>query len=42
MAGSHTNNLPTPTGLDENPYATKNVILFWGGSKIGLRGTLGD
>jgi hypothetical protein len=38
MAGSHTNNLPTPTDLTENFYG-KNTFLFWDESKIGFRGT---
>jgi hypothetical protein len=39
MAGSHTNNLPTPTDLNENlyTYEKKKTFLLWSESKFGLR-----
>jgi hypothetical protein len=39
VAGSHTNNLPTPTNLTNNPYREeKKHFLFWGELKIGHDG----
>jgi hypothetical protein len=38
---SNTNNLSAPTDLNDNPYMYgKFFLLFWGESKIGLRGSM--
>ena len=34
MAGSHTNNLLTPTDLNENPYGEKTFFYFWVSQKL--------
>jgi hypothetical protein len=38
MAGSHTNDLPTPTDQTDNTHWKKTPLLFWGESKIGVHG----
>jgi hypothetical protein len=40
MAASHTNILPAPTTLNENPNGQNTIFLFWGKSKIGLHGAI--